>query len=1025
MAFKELQICRRSSSRAQRRARVAWNEPGRIEGASFSTSPTIARATAPRTSAWTRARLTASLFSRAASSPRARGFFRGPGRVHPSPHRELTRRVPRRSPLILESPTQIIARASVYLTDSYKKCNPGFEYASHLNPRRMLTKPSKPAGNGGHDNENQELIISVNDVLRADGGGGSEFEVRDTLGSGTFGQVVRCREKGTGRQAAVKVIKNHPAYFHQAHVEIGILHMLNTKCDESDQHHIVRMLDHFVHRSHLCIVFEVLNVNLYELLRQNNFRGLSTKLVRTFTRQLLVALRMLRNANVIHCDLKPENILVKSLETGEIKLIDFGSACFENRTVYQYIQSRFYRSPEVVLGSPYGMPIDMWSLGCVVAELFLGLPLFPGASEYNLLSRISETLGPPPASMLSVASNTHKFFRQTEGGAQSGGLSAAMHSGDADAGATFRLMTLDEYETKSGKRAAMGKKYFKYTLLEDIVQKAALPSGLDDAAIAKERADRASLLDFLRGLLRSNPFERWTPDQAIPHPFVTDAPFTAPFTPNPPEEISAAVEERARGNNPRRARAAKVAKQGQTAAAAAAQNEGTTAAPPRRRWTRVGAPHPRNPARRLPRRRVDSQPRSPPSRPTRSSRCSSSCSNRRWRSRRWRRSSSSSSSASPGSDPLPVRWRRRRRCPPVERRRASEPREATGRPGVGGLPFGMSPHALNSAALHPLHFGQSPPTQHVSAMGFAAGMQHAAAAAAAAAVQLPALNPQFASSPAGPGLNLAAGFVGRQNFAANQPGAFAGPASAHGGGWGGSQGPASTFDSLTRARPSHLRSVGEEGNGEMEHDGGGRASGASQGGAGGMGERKRSMEQLSDHEAWDDELLFEADGVGGGGGVASTSGSGAGGLSVGATGTAPGATTSGVGGGWPSKGAHVAGTPPTSAGMFSQSVPNWHSAGMMGHQPPQLQFQAQAANAAAMANNFQALAQFGSPQQQAHLAQQFQHQVGLNPMSSQQRQLAVQMQLQQHQQQMYGGSPQREIPGQPPAQRRKSSDGRR
>jgi serine/threonine protein kinase len=71
------------------------------------------------------------------------------------------------------------------------------------------------------------------------------------------------------------------------------------------------------------------------------------------------ALWVLRSANVIHCDLKPENILIKSLETGEIKLIDFGSACFQNRTVYQYIQSRFYRSPEVVLGSPYGMPIDM------------------------------------------------------------------------------------------------------------------------------------------------------------------------------------------------------------------------------------------------------------------------------------------------------------------------------------------------------------------------------------------------------------------------------------------------------------------------------------------------------------------------------------------------------------------------------------------------------------------------------------------------------------------------------------------
>ena len=64
--------------------------------------------------------------------------------------------------------------------------------------------------------------------------------------------------------------------------------------------------------------------------------------------------------------------------SGDIKLIDFGSACFENRTVYSYIQSRFYRSPEVVLGSPYSVAIDMWSFGCVAAELFLGLPLFPG-----------------------------------------------------------------------------------------------------------------------------------------------------------------------------------------------------------------------------------------------------------------------------------------------------------------------------------------------------------------------------------------------------------------------------------------------------------------------------------------------------------------------------------------------------------------------------------------------------------------------------------------------------------------------
>lgn len=65
--------------------------------------------------------------------------------------------------------------------------------------------------------------------------------------------------------------------------------------------------------------------------------------------QILDALSVLRESNIIHCDLKPENVLLKGLDSGEIKVIDFGSACFENRTMYSYIQSRFYRSPEVQL----------------------------------------------------------------------------------------------------------------------------------------------------------------------------------------------------------------------------------------------------------------------------------------------------------------------------------------------------------------------------------------------------------------------------------------------------------------------------------------------------------------------------------------------------------------------------------------------------------------------------------------------------------------------------------------------------
>lgn len=83
----------------------------------------------------------------------------------------------------------------------------------------------------------------------------------------------------------------------------------------------------------------------------------------------------------------------RRLQSPDIKVIDFGSACHEKQTVYTYIQSRFYRSPEVLLGLPYSTSIDMWSLGCICVELFLGLPLFPGTSEFNQITRIVEMLG--------------------------------------------------------------------------------------------------------------------------------------------------------------------------------------------------------------------------------------------------------------------------------------------------------------------------------------------------------------------------------------------------------------------------------------------------------------------------------------------------------------------------------------------------------------------------------------------------------------------------------------------------------
>ncbi|KAF8839492.1 hypothetical protein BDN67DRAFT_970001 [Paxillus ammoniavirescens] len=406
------------------------------------------------------------------------------------------------------------------IVDTYHICNSQFRYESTHNPRRVLTKPSKPSHNDGYDNEDYDYILYVNDWLGSEDGH-NRYLILDILGQGTFGQVVKCQNMKTNEIVAVKVVKNKPAYFNQSMMEVTILELLNNQCDPTDEHHILRLRDSFIHRNHLCLVFELLSSNLYELIKQNQFQGLSTQLVKVFTAQLLDALTVLKEARLIHCDLKPENILLKSLQSPQIKVIDFGSACHERQTVYTYIQSRFYRSPEVILGIPYTSSIDMWSLGCIAVELFLGLPLFPGTSEYNQITRIVEMLGMPPSYMLDMGKQTKQFFDSHV---------------DVFGHKKYRLKSLEQYSREHNTNEQPGKQYFKATTLPEIINTAPMPtfksSSRQGHEMDKELNNRASFIDFCQGLLNLNPIERWSPQQARMHPFITGEKFTKPFQPN-------------------------------------------------------------------------------------------------------------------------------------------------------------------------------------------------------------------------------------------------------------------------------------------------------------------------------------------------------------------------------------------------------------------------------------------------------------------------------------------------------------
>ncbi|CAI2723181.1 unnamed protein product [Schistosoma spindalis] len=333
--------------------------------------------------------------------------------------------------------------------------------------------------NCGYDDDQGSYIHTAHDHVAY------RYEILKILGKGSFGQVVKAYDHKDGVYVALKMVRNEKRFANQATEEIRILEQLK-KQDVDNTRNVVHISEHFTFRGHVCITFELLSINLYELIKRSKFQGFPLQLVRKFAHSILVCLDMLHRNKIIHCDLKPENILLKQQGRSGIKVIDFGSSCYESQRLYTYIQSRFYRAPEVILGCKYGLPIDMWSFGCILAELLTGAPIFPGEDEGDQLACIIELLGMPPQKLLDQCRRVRNFFSATYG------YPRYCMTMDANG-----CVVLRSSNTKRGKiRGTPGSRSIVTAL-----------KGCEDTVF----------LDFIKKCLQWTPEERMTPREAFKH----------------------------------------------------------------------------------------------------------------------------------------------------------------------------------------------------------------------------------------------------------------------------------------------------------------------------------------------------------------------------------------------------------------------------------------------------------------------------------------------------------------------------
>lgn len=287
----------------------------------------------------------------------------------------------------------------------------------HLAPS---TKSSLASGSGAAtddsvpscDDKEGHYIIVPDDMIHR------RYRTVRLLGQGTFGKVVEALDTHTNNRVAVKIIRAIPKYRDASKIEIRVLQKLKDK-DPQNRHNCIHLLHWFDHRNHVCLVSELLGMCVYDFLKENEFAPFPRHHILSFARQLLDSVAFLHDLRLIHTDLKPENILLvrndyktvaiqvpsrrssapkhkRILLSTDIRLIDFGSATFQDEYHSTVVCTRHYRAPEIILGLGWSFPCDVYSLGCILVEFYTGIALFQTHDNLDHLAMMEAVMGKMP-----------------------------------------------------------------------------------------------------------------------------------------------------------------------------------------------------------------------------------------------------------------------------------------------------------------------------------------------------------------------------------------------------------------------------------------------------------------------------------------------------------------------------------------------------------------------------------------------------------------------------------------------------